>query len=248
MRPTQSEFRREEVKCQAAYLRRWEARLKNRSRTRILGVFPLYWGVPTMDLSYTQKEYNSQELRGINVRNGEISLIEFNACIFVKCSFRETVFRDCKFRDCVFRGCDLSLVNLKGSLFTGTLFDDSQVIGVNWVETSWEKSKFLTPVDFLSCTINHSTFMGLNLKKIKMTKCTARDVDFAEANLTQANCASTDFTNSRFLHTNLTEADFTGATNYSIAANLNTLKKTKFSLPEAMSLLYSLDIILTEYQ
>jgi hypothetical protein len=44
----------------------------------------------------------------------------------------------------------------------------------------------------------------------------------------------------------LTQADFTGATNYAIAASLNTLKKTKFSLPEAMSLLYSLDIILTE--
>jgi fluoroquinolone resistance protein len=56
----------------------------------------------------------------------------------------------------------------------------------------------------------------------------------------------TDFSNSRFQHTNLTEADFTGATNYAIAASLNTLKKTKFSLPEAMSLLYSLDIILTE--
>jgi len=45
----------------------------------------------------------------------------------------------------------------------------------------------------------------------------------------------------------LTEADFTGAKNYAIAASSNTLKKTKFSLPEAMGLLYSLDIVLTEY-
>lgn len=29
-------------------------------------------------------------------------------------------------------------------------------------------------------------------------------------------------------------------------AGLNVLKKTRFSLPEAMSLLYSLDIVLTE--
>jgi fluoroquinolone resistance protein len=73
-------------------------------------------------------------------------------------------------------------------------------------------------------------------------------VDFAEADLTLANCTFTDFTNSRFQHTNLTQADFTGATNYTIAPNLNTLKKTKFSLPEAMALLYGLDIVLTEYQ
>ena len=200
-----------------------------------------------MDLSEPQNEYDSQEFKGINLKSGQVSLKEFNACIFVKCSFRETVFRDCKFHNCVFRGCDLSLVNLKGSLFTDTRFEDSQVIGVNWTETAWEKSSFIKPVDFLSCAINHSTFMGLNLKKISIFKCAARDVDFSEANLTQANCAFSDFTDSRFLHTDLTEADFTGATNYSIAANLNTLKKTRFSLPEAMSLLYGLDIILTEY-
>ena len=49
------------------------------------------------------------------------------------------------------------------------------------------------------------------------------------------------------MHANLTEADFTGAKNYAIAPGMNTLKKTKFSLPEAMSLLYNLDIKLTEY-
>jgi hypothetical protein len=46
---------------------------------------------------------------------------------------------------------------------------------------------------------------------------------------------------SRFLHTTLT-----GASNYAIAANLNTLKGTKFSLPEAMNLLHSLDIVVTD--
>jgi uncharacterized protein YjbI with pentapeptide repeats len=79
-----------------------------------------------------------------------------------------------------------------------------------------------------------------------LTRCTARDVDFAEANLTGANCSHTDFAESRFFHTNMTDADFRHATNYAIPANLNTLKKTKFSMPEALTLLYSLDIILSE--
>ncbi len=201
-----------------------------------------------MDLSDSQSEYNSQEFKGINLRNGQLNSKEFTGCTFVKCSFRETIFRDCSFRECLFRGCDLSLVNLKGCLFIGTRFEDSQVIGVNWAETAWGKSKFHKPVDFQGCAINHSTFMGLDLKKINIIRCVAREVDFAEANLTQSNCQFTEFSGSRFLHTNLTEADFTGATNYSIAANLNTIKKAKFSLPEAMSLLYGLDIILTEYQ
>jgi uncharacterized protein YjbI with pentapeptide repeats len=200
-----------------------------------------------MDLSGTQTEY-SQEFKGLNLRGGLVEQKEFNACTFVKCSFRETIFRSCEFRDCVFRGCDLSLANLKGCVFKGTLFEDSQVIAVNWTETAWGKSKFLRPVDFSGCVLNHSTFMGLDLKKIKISRCIARDVDFSDANLTQADCTQTDFSGSRFLHTNLSEADFSGASNYSIAANLNTLKKTKFSLPEAMSLLHGLDIILTDEQ
>jgi uncharacterized protein YjbI with pentapeptide repeats len=100
----------------------------------------------------------------------------------------------------------------------------------------------------VGCVVNYSTFMGLNLKKINLSKCIAREVSFEETNLTQANCRFTDFENSRFIRTNLTEADFTGAKNYSIAASLNTLKKTRFSLPEAMSLLYNLDIHLTDYK
>lgn len=201
-----------------------------------------------MDLSGEQSEYDSQEFKGINLRNGQIREKEFISCTFTKCSFRETAFLNSLFRDCIFRSCDLSLVSLKKCSFAATRFENSQVIGVDWNETAWEKSKFKKPVDFFDCVINHSTFMGLNLKKINIIKCTARDVDFTEANLTEANCTFTDFTNSHFLHTNLTGADFTGATNYSIAANLNILKKTKFSLPEAMSLLYGLDIVLTEYE
>jgi uncharacterized protein YjbI with pentapeptide repeats len=69
-------------------------------------------------------------------------------------------------------------------------------------------------------------------------------VNFAETDLTEADCTRTDFSEGRFLHTNLTEADFTGAAHYAIDATTNTLSKTKFSLPEAMSLLYSLDIVL----
>ena len=72
------------------------------------------------------------------------------------------------------------------------------------------------------------------------------DVDFAEADLTGANLTHTDFQESRFFKTNLTQADFSHAVRYSIAVHLNTVKKAKFSLPEAMSLLYALDILLVD--
>jgi uncharacterized protein YjbI with pentapeptide repeats len=88
--------------------------------------------------------------------------------------------------------------------------------------------------------------MGLDLRQAKLVRCTAREADFTESDLTGADCNGTDFSSSRFLRTNLTKANFTKASNYSIDPSLNTLKKTRFSLPEAISLLYSLDIILDD--
>lgn len=203
-----------------------------------------------MDILNAQSEFTNQEFKGLIYKNGSVSLKEFNSCLFVKGSFLETVFKECHFYNCTFRKCDLSLVHFKDCSFSETRFEDSQVIGIDWTETTWASSKFsLTkPVDFLNSVLNFSTFMGMNLKQINIIKCIAREVSFEDANLSGANCSFTDFTNCRFLHTNLTGADFTGAKNYTIAAHLNTLKKTRFSLPEAMSLLYSLDIILSEYR
>jgi fluoroquinolone resistance protein len=191
-------------------------------------------------------EYAGQEWKSLTLRGGQVRGRLFESCTFVKCSFRETEFQECTFRSCVFRGCDLGMVHLKGCDFSDVRFEGCQLIGINWTETLWEKGVFLKPVDFFNCVLNHSSFLGLNLKKVSLAHCTAQDVDFAEANLNACDCRYTDFRDSRFLHTELGEADFTGAQNYAISPTLNTLKKTKFSLPEAMALLYGLDIVLTE--
>jgi uncharacterized protein YjbI with pentapeptide repeats len=137
-------------------------------------------------------------------------------------------------------------MRVPGSSFRETTFKKSAVVGVNWVEASWSKSGLLESVGFIECEVSHSIFMGLELKKMVLTKCVAKDADFAEANLTQANFTHTDFAESRFLHTDLTEADFTNARNYAIDVAINTVKKAKFSLPEAVNLLRCMNIVLVD--
>ncbi|MGD0006361.1 MAG: pentapeptide repeat-containing protein [Anaerolineaceae bacterium] len=201
-----------------------------------------------MVFSSSQREYSSQEFKKLTLKSAQVIQKDFMGCTFLKCNFSETLFQECRFHECKFRECDLSLANLKDSTFNSTRFEDSQIIGVDWTQTAWAKNKFIVfkPVDFSDSVLNHSTFSGLKMKQIQIMRCIAHDVSFEEADLTSANCTFTDFNSSRFMHTNLTEADFTGATNYTIAPQLNVLKKTKFSLPEAMALLYGLDIILNE--
>ena len=191
-------------------------------------------------------EYEDQIFDGLEMAGEEVRAKEFAGCNFVGCSFLETAFVACRFVDCEFVRCDLSLCRLEGCSFTSVKFIDSIAIGVNWTEASWPARGLFNAIGFERCALSHSTFIGLGLRRVEMVDCMAREADFAEADLTQADCKGTDFEGSRFLHTDLTEADFAGAKNYAIAPNLNVLHKTRFALPEAMSLLYGLDIILTE--
>lgn len=198
------------------------------------------------DLLSDVEEHEGRSFSGLDLHGRELRFKAFYGCVFTRCSFLETTFISCKFVDCEFRECNLGLCRVRDCSFSNTRFQDSQVIGVDWTEASWPKRGFLRTIDFDRCALNHSTFIGLSLRGIDLTRCVARDVDFTEADLSRANLTHTDFSQSRFLHTDLTEADLTDATNYSIAPNRNVLKKTKFSLPEAISLLYGLDIILAE--
>ena len=194
----------------------------------------------------TPLEFEGQAFKKLTHSRQIIKRKVFQECSFQQCDFKETHFEGCTFRQCIFTDCDLSLIQVKNCAFVDTRFDGCKLVGVNWVDADWSKSSLFGPPSFTNCTLNYSTFIGLKLRKVQIVNCTARDVDFSETDLTQAVCTGTDFAESRFMKTNLSEADFTGATNYTISANLNTLKKTKFSLPEAVSLLYSLDIILVD--
>lgn len=48
------------------------------------------------------------------------------------------------------------------------------------------------------------------------------------------------------MNCDLSETDFSGAVNYTIDAGQNKLHKTRFTLPEAITLLHALDIILED--
>ena len=186
--------------------------------------------------------YAEEAFEQVRLEQNDVVSAEFRECSFVRCCFSESALRACAFDECVFVECDLSLVKLPHSVFSSTRFEDSKIIGVNWTEARWPTSRLLVPVRFEKCIINHSTFLGLDLKGVRFTECTAKDVDFREANLSKSDFSGTDLTGAQFGSTNLTGANLQSARNYRIVPAENTLKGARFSLPEAMSLLSGLDI------
>lgn len=172
--------------------------------------------------------------------------VKFYDCTFTKCDFSETAFDECKFSDCTFEHCDLSMIKLMDTSISQATFKQCKLVGIDWTEASW--SRIVAPVTlrFDECVLNHSTFIGLRLPKIQVIACTARDVDFRQADIQEANLSHTNFTESLFGETNLTGADLSHASNYAIDPSANQIRKAKFTLPEAVALLYSMDIEIIE--
>lgn len=195
---------------------------------------------------FDQDEYNAETFSNLDAPGIEVCDVRFYECVFVGCAFREARFQRCKFHECAFHDCDLSLSDVTDCSFIDARFEDSQVIGVNWALALWERAGLLNTVRFKNCVLTYSTFIGLTLHELQVIDCVARDVDFSEAVLKGADFSGTDLSESRFTGTDLSGADLSRARNYTIDATLNTLKGAKFSLPEAMSLLYSLDIVIEE--
>jgi uncharacterized protein YjbI with pentapeptide repeats len=178
-----------------------------------------------------------KEFKNIAYTDNVISEREFVSCIFENCVLTKLTFEDCYFENCVFKDSDLTMMNVKGSSFRDVKFEGCKILGVLWDEVA-------TPimVNFDECALSFSSFFGLSLKKIKIEKCIAKEVNFSEADLTQASFKDSDLGGSVFLNTNLNKANFESAHNYFLNINSNKIKGALFSMPEVVSLLTGLGI------
>lgn len=175
----------------------------------------------------------------INWEDKQIAGKTFERCRFYKCSLKGSFFDDCIFEKTVFEACDISLIKFKDSQFNEVTITDSKAIGI-----AWHAANNPLSIHFIGSKISFSSFYGKSYKKGQFINCIAEEVDFTNCNLSQSNFEGTDCRNAIFTNTDLTQANFVGALNYSIDLVTNKVKKAKFSLPEALSFLNNLGIVL----
>jgi len=191
--------------------------------------------------SAVKSEYVGEVFADVDWSAQEIKRVEFDSCAFQHCVFAKTSFPLSRFLDCAFESCDFSLLKVTNARFRDVRFKDCKLIGINWASIGGALD-----LVFEHCLLDYSVFTGLDLRRIRLIRCSAREVDFSDSNLREAVCTGTDFQAARFSNTDLSKADFRGATNYQIEASSNRLGKAKFSLPEAVSLLQGLDIVIED--
>lgn len=191
---------------------------------------------------FEQQDYANEHFSGLTMAGGLFNALEFYGCSFDGCDFSRTAWHGCKFDQCEFNECDLSGITVQGTRLLGVVFIACKMIDVDWTLASWPRVAISEPLNFQRCLLHDSTFMGLDMSGMVIGRCKAVDVNFSEADLTGADFSYSDLTSALFRNTTLAEANFIGAENYRIDIFKNDIRRAKFELPEAMSLLDSLDI------
>jgi uncharacterized protein YjbI with pentapeptide repeats len=102
--------------------------------------------------------------------------------------------------------------------------------------------EFLFEVSFEKTILDLSSFYKRKLKNTSFNKCSLREIDFSEADLAGAVLNDCDLSKTLFENTILDKADLRTAFGYSINPELNSIKKTKFSIPGVIGLLDKYDI------
>jgi len=186
--------------------------------------------------------YSDQSFTGLQAEIDEIIGCEFINCKFRNINFSGLQFRECRFINCEFSECDLSLLQVPESSFSGVSFRDTKLVGVDWTRANWGREFLGESLCFVKSILSHSTFIGLTMINLRIEDCIAHNVDFRETDLSKSDFSGTDLTDSLFLNTNLTKANLATTQNYQISPEVNILTDARFSFPEALSLLYSMDI------
>jgi uncharacterized protein YjbI with pentapeptide repeats len=167
--------------------------------------------------------------------------LEFDTCVFTECTFSGAALKRWHLTDCRFEDCDLTAARLTASRLRGVKFQNCRAGGVNWAGAS-----ALDDLSFDHCVLDHGVFTGAKLPRFSAVDCRIREADFGDADLRSAVFTKSDLNASRFFGADLSAADLRGAFDYLIDARQTKMKKTRVSLPEAVSLLAGLDVILED--
>lgn len=185
-----------------------------------------------------------------DITHTEVSFLatHFHDCTFVNCNFSGSAFDSCAFINCTFTECNISLIKIPRTEIENCMFTRCKMLGIDWTVARWKsfnpKKKVKFKIGFKQCYLNYNIFIGLHMIGVVFNECCLKDAYFETGDLEKANFTVSDLEGAVFSDTNLKEANFADAKNYNIDATKNIITKAKFSFPEAMSLVYALDIVI----
>ena len=184
----------------------------------------------------------NERFQGLSFTEEAFSGLTLVDCSFVDCSFERCSLSRCTLTECRFAGCRIVDPKCESSGVRFLQLEACTLTGVNW-GLLLPSGGFGDPLDrLMDCRLKYSFFTNMDLRKFDFTGTSFTGCLFAECNLTEARFQDCDLTETEFLRCDLTGADFREAVGYRVDVPTCTVKRARFTLPEAANLLYSLGI------
>ena len=174
------------------------------------------------------KKFSEANLADLNF----IENTQYENCEFSAIQFNSHQLRGVLFNDCHFLNCNLANQDLMNTTIARASFNACNMIGINWCNL-----KRAEDLQFKECKINFSSFQGLKLKKIRVEKCQALDVDFSSCDLSGGIFAHSNLAGSNFNAALFENADFRWAKDYLFDLRKAKVKGVKLTMPEALNLI-----------
>ncbi len=163
----------------------------------------------------------------------------YEECIFDNCDFSSSDFSDSLFEECVFKDCHLSNIQVNNTKFQNCTIRDSIVMGLDFSAMS----RILLSINFIGCNLGHTQFLDLDLRKFTFEQCRFPDTMFVNCDMTGLILDGADLESTLFENCILKKCDFTTAKNYKINPSDNDVKDAKFTMPDVLSFLTPLGIV-----
>ena len=107
--------------------------------------------------------------------------ISFDNCVFENCTFKANI-KNCTFFNTKFHKCEMSNIMIMNTGIHSCLFDESHMVGINYVDT------LLKNTDFLTCHMKLSLLDGVKIK----------DVSFKDSNMSSSSWTNVSLDNDEF--------------------------------------------------
>lgn len=188
---------------------------------------------------FEEQEIQDKQFEDISFEN-----MEYIDCDFTGCQFIGIKLKNCKFKNCRFVNCIIGNIGFLYCDASNLEFTNSVLIGINWEDLKLKGVDIAVFKCMKACTIKYNYFTNLRLTKYDFKGSQFDECFFENCKLTDSSFGSVSLQGTKFIKCDLSGTDFREASDYVIDIADNKLKKAKFSFPEVVNLLSSLDIII----
>jgi len=182
--------------------------------------------------------HSDTEYGAYDVGRDDLTFNEYTQCTFTGCDLSGADLRGASFFDCTFSACNISNATVEGARFCDCTITGSKLMGIRFDQTN----QLLFSITLADSTVRLCTFTGMNLEKMRISRCVMEDCDFCSASLRGAQFLDSSLGGTNFDGADLRGADMRTASTYSINPESTSVSGARFSCPEVLRLLDYLDI------